>query len=119
MRLQTPSEQRLERLRRSRNKQPAASAIGEEIERLTAGIRRQRGALGGLDDAWAELGPRTGGEVVGEVRSFSPGGVLTVRVPDAAARYEVEVWLRQGGLDALRARTSRTLRRVRLDVRPR
>jgi hypothetical protein len=107
---------RIDALRKGRARPDAAKSVGTEIDRLMAALHRQRGAMGGLDEIWMELGPRSAGKVIGEVRGFSPGGILTVRVGDASARYEVEVWLRSGGLDALRARTSRTLRRVRLEI---
>ncbi|GJQ28983.1 MAG: hypothetical protein HBSAPP03_08670 [Phycisphaerae bacterium] len=106
----------LERLRRYRASRGRDMTISGELDRLTRGVQKQRRAAGGIESAWQELAPRVGEAAIGEVLSLSPGGVLVVRVPDASVRYEVDRWLRSGGLDALRSRCTAPLRRVRLDL---
>jgi hypothetical protein len=106
----------LARLRTYRAAKGRDDSIAADLDRLTRGVRRRQRASGGIEAAWNELAPRVGAAVVGVVVSLSPGGVLVVRVADAAARYEADRWLRSGGLEALRARCAATLRRVRLDL---
>ncbi len=106
----------VERLRKFRVLPGRDTSITGEIDRLAKAVKKQQGASGGMSDVWREAGPRLQGAVVGEVISLSPGGVLLVRVPDAAARYEVDVWLRSGGLEQLRTRCKATLRRVKLEL---
>ncbi len=77
--------------------------------------RGGRGRLGGLDEAWGELVPR---ELAGVCRAvkLTPGGLLTVRADDASVMYEMDQWLRSGGLAVLRAACSVGLKRVKVVV---
>lgn len=106
----------VERLRKYRVTTGRDTSIAGEIERLTKDVKKRQGASGGMADAWREVGPKRGDEVVGAAISLSTGGVLVVRVPDAAARYEVDVWLRSGGLETLRTHCKVMLRRVKLEL---
>lgn len=86
--------------------------IGKDVDRVLKGVRKQQRGAGAMEAVWEELAPAGSGGV----KSFSAGGVLIVEVADASRRYEVDVWLRSGGLESLRGRCPRTLRRVRLDL---
>jgi hypothetical protein len=105
----------LSRLRQFRVAKRRDLSIGDELERLRKQVTRRAGALGGLDELWMELLPR---ELVGVCRAerLTPGGVLTVRASDASAVYEVDQWVRGGGLAVLRANCSATLRSVKVVV---
>ncbi|MDX2130811.1 MAG: DciA family protein [Planctomycetota bacterium] len=103
-------------LRKFRVAKPVDRSLKATVEALTKDLVKAARARGGMDGAWAELVPPTL-ESASWVEKLTPGGILCVRVRDAATRYELEVWLRSGGLDALRARCSTTLRRVKMEVR--
>jgi hypothetical protein len=45
---------------------------------------------------------------------LTPGGLLTVRGNDASVVYEMDQWLRSGGLAVLRAACSVGLKRVKV-----
>lgn len=104
--------QQLETLRRFRNAKPDRS-IGRDVDAITKGVSRARAASGGLDGAWAELVPPAIAPLA-RVQRVTPGGLVTLAVRDSAAMYEVDLWLRDGGLAALRARCAVPVRRVRL-----
>lgn len=106
---------RLAALRRLRNPAAPDRSVRGAVEFVTRDLVRAVKARGGMDGAWDELVP-AGLRAGASVERLTPGGVLCVRVRDAGARYELEVWLRSGGLDALRGRCDRTLRRVKMEV---
>lgn len=83
------------------------------MARLQKSFTRSAGALGGLDEAWGSLLPP---ELAGVSRpqKLTAGGLLTVRATDAAAVYEVDQWVRSGGLAVLRGACKATLRRVKV-----
>mgnify|MGYP000078052332 CR=1 FL=1 len=112
----TPKEE-LDQLRRFRNRPRPDVSITREVEALRKEVARRANAAGGMDTAWAELAP-PGVRAVCAVVRLSPGGLLTVRAPDAAARFEADQWLRTGGLAALRGRCAATLRGVRFTLGP-
>jgi Dna[CI] antecedent, DciA len=105
----------LARLRKYRGAKRRDLSIGEEVERVRKQASRRAGALGGLDERWGELVPR---ELAGvcRPRRLTAGGVLTVGADDAAAVYELDQWLRGGGLAVLRAACGATLRSVKVVV---
>ena len=88
-------------------------SIGDEVERLRKQVSRRAGALGWLDEQWGTLVPPALAGVCSAVR-LSPGGVLTVRATDSAAMYEMDQWVRAGGLAILRTQCSATLRSVKV-----
>jgi hypothetical protein len=106
-------QRELEQLRRYRNRGGADLSISKAVESLTRQVVRQAGACAGLDSAWAEVVP-AGLVGLTQVIRLSPGGVLTVRATDAAAAYELDQWVRGGGLAVLRQACRRTLRRVKV-----
>jgi hypothetical protein len=105
----------LARLRKHRAPKKRDLSIGDDIERLRKQVARRAGALGGLDESWGELVPAALAAVCRAER-LTPGGVLTVRATDASAMYEMDQWVRGGGLARLRAACSATLRSVKVVV---
>jgi hypothetical protein len=105
----------LARLRKHRGSKRRDLSIGEEVERVRKQAARRAGALGGLDEQWGELVPR---ELAGvsRPRRLTSGGVLTVQADDAAAMYELDQWLRGGGLAVLRGACGATLRSAKVVV---
>jgi len=103
----------LARLRTFRNRPQRDTSIAGDCEAVRKQLVRHQNAAGGLDLAWMELVPPQLLAQSSAVR-LTPGGILTVQVSDTVALYEVDQWLRSGGLAALRARSSVTLRRVKL-----
>lgn len=107
--------QLLETLRSSRVRKATPPTIGPVVESIRKGLAARADASAGLDEAWSRLAPAELREAA-MVGGLSPGGVLTIRAQGAAARFEIEVWLRSGGLDALRQACTRSLRRVKVVV---
>jgi hypothetical protein len=105
----------LSRLRKYRGLKRRDLSIGEEVERVRKQAARRAGALGGLDERWAELVPRELA-ALSRPRRLTAGGVLTIAADDAAAVYQVDQWLRGGGLAVLRAGCGATLRSVKVVV---
>lgn len=104
---------RLERLRAWRVRTTDALSIGEQVEALARRLKRTRRDYAGLDLAWDELVPARltrSDQFVSLSR-----GILTVRVPDAPVRFELDRWLRAGGELALRRRCP-ALAKVRLSM---
>ncbi len=103
---------RSNRVRPARDITLAANLAGEVLE-----AKKRHKAVGGIGAAWAELMSEvvTGTNLAERtiVRSFFRG-VLTIEASDTAARYEVDRWLRAGGLETLRKRSPRTLARVKV-----
>ncbi len=108
------AQREIERLRGFRNRPEPGVALASLVGEAQKELMRRRRAVGGISAAWAELAPAelaAGAELVGQ-----RGGVLTVRVADASARFGLDRWLRGGGLAALRARSRAALRSVRFVV---
>ncbi|MBI1189440.1 MAG: DUF721 domain-containing protein [Tepidisphaera sp.] len=105
--------QSLDLLRKNRVWRSPQQHLGPLVESVQREVATRANASAGLDDAWARLAPPElqGAAVVG---GLSAGGILTIRASGAAARYEIEVWLRSGGEAALRGACTRTLRRVKV-----
>lgn len=111
----TPA-QLLDRLRKHRTGGRRDDSLRGDVERLARAVTKRQGNAGAIAAAWETAAPRLGDAAVGEVSSLSPGGVLRVRVPDAAARYVLDTWLRGGGLETIRQKSGTTIRRVRIDL---
>jgi hypothetical protein len=101
------------RLRKYRAAKPRDLSIGGEVDRLRKQATRSAGALGGLDELWGELLPRELAPLC-RPRRLTAGGVLTVQADDAAAVYEMDQWVRGGGLALLRSACRATLRSVKI-----
>lgn len=75
------------------------SLTGEIVKQTRALIKLHK-ALDGIGERWGSLLPKDLA-----ARTSLQGlsrGVLTVRVADAATDYELDRWIRGGGLEALR-----------------
>lgn len=106
---------RLDTVRRFRVPKRQDSSLAGALEPIRRALVRQQRAVGGMDTAWAELLPAHLAPL-SSVSRLTPGGVLIIAVADAGASYEIDLWLRSGGLDSLRARCATTLRRVKLEL---
>lgn len=102
------------RLREARVRARGDQTLAADMDRALREAGRQRRASGGCADAWAKIIPpdlieRTALEGVSR-------GVLTVRVPDGATRFQLDRFLRSGGQRAFVAACSASLRQVRIVV---
>lgn len=89
----------LENLRRWRNRPDRDVSIVQPLNQAAAAVEKLRRAAKGSGEAWESLVPprvRQRCQVIQVQR-----GVMTVRVKDAAARFEVDRWLRGGGEQSL------------------
>lgn len=104
---------RVELLRKYRGLPGAAPAAGAVVAEEFKQITKQRRNLGVAGKAWAEIVPDRlrANATLGVLRR----GTLNVHVPDAAARYELDRWLRSGGEAALR-KAAPTVKRLRLEA---
>lgn len=89
----------LERLRGYRVWERDTALAGELIKQTKALSKLHR-SLGGIGEQWGSLLPRDLAART-QLRGLARG-VLTVAVPDAATDYELDRWLRSGGLASLR-----------------
>jgi hypothetical protein len=103
----------IEALRQWRAPKSRDLSLARPLRDLTADLRRSRGSADGLRSAWDELAPPAI-RASGHVERLSPNGVLTIRLSHAAAAYDAEQWLRGGGFDALRARSTKSVRAYRI-----
>lgn len=108
------AQHRLERFRGSRVVRGANLDISAALSARTGEIARRRRAVGGVGKAWGEVVPAELAARVLDVRLRRD--VVTVRVADDAARYELDRWLRSGGWTALINASSTTIRRVKIVV---
>ncbi len=110
---QRTSESRLATLRGSRSLPPSAGTVADLIRKQMAEIRSlARGAEQALD-AWSRVAPPAIAKLATARPQAKPGkadsgggsggGVLTLTVKSPAARFQVDRWLRGGGLAQLRA----------------
>lgn len=107
------AERELETLRRYRVRPAKNVSIAGDLEREVKALRKTHAASGGLDGAWEELLP---GDLRGGARieRLTPAGILRVQAQGRSAAYLVEQWLRGGGLDLLRGRTSAAIKSFRV-----
>lgn len=105
----SPSLRRLRELRVPRERE---AGLGAQVEQIRTELtRRQRGG-GKAAAAWEVVVPdalREVSDVVGLSR-----GVLTIRARHAAARFEVDRFLRSGGEAALSRAAGVAIRRVKI-----
>ena len=75
-------------------------------------VKKRVRALGGIGDAWVAVVPAA---LAARCEPVSLSrGVLTVRVADASARFELDRFLRAGGLSRLAARAGAAVKRAKL-----
>ncbi len=103
----------LERLRAWRVPTPPDRGIGAELSRQMREITRVQRAVGGADSLWDSTVPPELAATC-RVERVSKAGDFHVVTKDAASRYAIDVWLRSGGLELLRAKSSRGIRGVKL-----
>jgi len=110
----------VDKLRALRVPAPRDLSLGARLAGEVLDAKKRQKAVGGIGVVWAELlaDVKTGGgnDSLAErtiVRSFLRG-LLTIEASDTATRYQVDRWLRGGGLELLRKRSPRTLTRVKL-----
>lgn len=105
---------RIERLRTLRTPNRPDPSLGGMFDAAGRSLERDRRRSGGVGAAWGEACPARLVEKTA-VRGLSRG-VLTVAVRDASTRFEVDRWLRSGGLDSLIAASPAAVRRVKLTL---
>jgi len=108
----TPA-QKLRALREFRKPREFDTSITRDIEKLRKEVSKRHVSSGGLDAAIAEHAPALVATGV-TVQRVTPGGIATLVVADAAAGYELDIWLRTGGMEVLRAHCKVALRRIRV-----
>lgn len=101
----------LDRLRGHRNRPDRASDLSGAIV-IGKGIARRARAVGAVAGAWEVCVPDELREQ-SELLSFT-GGVVKVGVPNSAARYRMDRWLRGGGEALLRRQAKAPVTRVRV-----
>jgi len=103
---------RIERLRRHRGLPAKRGPIGRTLQREAASLERMRRREAGLGAIWERLCPP---DLADRTRVLSlRRGTAAIRVADASTRFELDRWLRSGGLDALIDQAPATLCRVKL-----
>lgn len=107
-------EHRLERLRQRRVKPARDVALTPIISDESRLLRRTQKALAGIAAAWDQSVPA---ELAGRTVLVSLArGVLTVRVRDAAARFALDRFLRNGGEQTLIHASSTSVRKVKVVI---
>lgn len=106
----------IERLRRHRVRRPRHSELGHVLTAIRREATRQQKRRGGLDEIWEEIAPQALHDRtrVDSVRS----GIVRLVVADPSTRYEVDAFLRGGGLQELRLRAGQPIRQVRCEIAP-
>lgn len=103
---------RIERMRQRSVRPKPDLSLKRQIATLTGQLETRRRQWGGVGDAWAKTVPAElayKAEIVGY-----RGGMLTVRVQDTAARFQLDRFLRTGGEARLIMAAPVGLKRVRL-----
>ena len=104
----------VQRLRENRVRPERDRSLAGEMDRAIREVAQLRRATGGSAAAWSKVVPesllkRTALEGISK-------GVLTVRVPDAATRFELDRFLRSGGQKQLLGESRTSIGRVRIVV---
>ncbi len=104
----------LARVREARVRVRSDQTLAAEMDRAMHDAARQRRANVGCADAWARVVPP---ELLGKTALGGVSrGVLTVRVPDGATRFQLDRFLRSGGQRAFVSACSASLRQVKIVV---
>lgn len=102
----------LTRLRSLRNPREKETGIAGVVRGLERDVKRLQKAVGGVGVAWEVVAPdrvREKCELVGVSR-----GVVTVRVRDSSARFELDRWWRSGGERELAAAAKTSIRKLKI-----
>lgn len=91
---------------------PLAPSIARDVLAQAADLKKLQKRTASIAEAWARVVPddlasRTSIERLAR-------GVLVVRLGDASARFELDRFLRAGGLEALRAASHAPIARVKV-----
>ncbi len=102
----------IENLRKTRSLRPVAPSIEREIAFQARDLKKLQKRTASIAEAWSTVipGPLADHSAIDRLAA----GVLTVRVADASARYELDRYLREGGLERLRAAASAPITRVKI-----
>lgn len=113
MRWRVMRKSRVEILRANRGLPPVGVAARVVVAEEFKTVVKQRRNLGKAGEAWAGVVPERlrAAATLGALRR----GTLNVHVPDAAARFELDRWLRSGGEAALK-KAAPMLKRLRLEA---
>lgn len=106
------ADTRLAALRAARARRERDLSLGGLFDAARATLDRSRSRLGGAGDAWASCCP-PGLAARASLVSLARG-VLTVRVPDAPTRFELDRALRAGLENDVIARSRAPIRKVRV-----
>ena len=91
-------------------------SIVPDLAQALGTFKREQAAVGGLTRAWSGICPPELAEL-SRVESISPGGIVVIRAADASAAWMLDQWLRGGGGEAaLRAASTKSIRRIRVVV---
>lgn len=107
---------RLARLVAVRKRPEPELGLREQFAELESGVRKQRRAVGGLWETWEGALRGTGADQQLVERTSivgMSGGVLTVRVQDAATKFALDRLLRSGGELAVVRLSGVALKRVK------
>lgn len=85
--------------------------MGDALKGTLKDLTDRRRRLRGADDAWATATPPALRDRATLVRLDR--GTLMIAPADSAAAFEIDRWLRAGGLEQLRALSGGSIRRVR------
>ncbi len=101
----------LGRLREREARRSSSRTAAEAFGRLERSLKRDARRNAGIGGVWSEVCPAV---LVDQTRIVSLSrGVLTVAVPNDGVRFEVDRFLRGGGLEVLKGRSPATLNRVK------
>ncbi len=103
---------KLDRLREMRVRPGRDLTVGSLVEGFARSAQKRHKATGGVAGALDEALPESlrGRMVLEGMRA----GVAIIKVDDSSARFELDRWLRAGGLDEIRRISRTTVRRVKL-----
>lgn len=92
---------RIEALRRFRAVTPRNVSIEGEVDALLRDAKKVAKAIKAVDESWRVALP---GDIAPRVRAEKLArGTLTLIASDAAVKYKLEMWLREGGLQSVQA----------------
>lgn len=91
---------------------PVAPSIAHEVLTQGAELKKLQKRTASIAEAWAQVVP---GDLASRtlIERLSRG-VLSVRLTDASARFDLDRFLRAGGLEALRAASHAPIARVKI-----
>lgn len=110
-----PWQIELERLRQQRARTPRDAGVAPLLTSMADQLKRSQRAVGASAEAWLSVCPPALAQrcsILGLSR-----GELRIAVANAAARFEVDRWLRSGGEKLLVDSARTTIRRVKLVLR--